>query len=255
MIWAVVGVPARVGAGGRARRDRVTIAEAGPPAGPPFLAAVRRISLREEIVEALGDDLVTGRLTAGASLTVNETARRFGVSATPVREALIHLAAQGLLEGGHHRGFQVATFAWSDYIEILECRRLVQVPLIRRIARELPEDRVPWLRAVADRMDAAGWSGDVTETATLDRQFWGELDRWCGNRRSADILAALRIQSWMFLAPYLRAAAEPVPGWRRYRELADRIAAREAEAAQELVRDHSTAGRLIAERVAESARP
>ncbi|NUU24468.1 MAG: GntR family transcriptional regulator, partial [Streptomycetaceae bacterium] len=73
-----------------------------------FAGAVRRISLREEIAEALSDDLVTGRLAAGASLTVNDTARRFGVSATPVREALIHLAAHGLLIGGHHRGFQVA---------------------------------------------------------------------------------------------------------------------------------------------------
>ncbi|WP_406284243.1 GntR family transcriptional regulator [Embleya sp. NBC_00896] len=209
-------------------------------------APLRRISLRQEIADVLSDDLVTGRLPAGTSLTVNETAQRFGVSATPVREALIQLAAHGLLLGGHHRGFQVCSFTWTDFSEIVESRRLLGVPLIGRVARTAPDEAMPTLRLLGDRLDGARWNGDVSDVALLDRRFFGELGRWSGNRRLSDVLAVMRVQGWMYIVPYLRDAAETSSGWGRYRELADRVALRDAEGAMELMRDYTSSGRRIA---------
>lgn len=215
-------------------------------------APLRRTSLRQEIAEVLSDDLVTGRLAAGTSLTVNETAQRFGVSATPVREALIQLAAQGLLLGGHHRGFQVCTFTWTDFAEIVESRRLLGVPLIGRVARTAPEEAMPTLRVLGDRLDGARWNGDVSEVALLDRRFFGELGRWSGNRRLADVLAVLRVQAWMYIVPYLREAPPTESGWGRYRELADRVARRDAEGAMALMRDYTSVGRRLARELADA---
>ncbi|MFF7250582.1 GntR family transcriptional regulator [Embleya sp. NPDC008237] len=215
-------------------------------------APLRRTSLRQEIAEVLSDDLVTGRLAAGTSLTVNETAQRFGVSATPVREALIQLAAQGLLLGGHHRGFQVCTFTWTDFAEIVESRRLLGVPLIGRVARTAPEEAMPALCALGDRLDAARWNGDVSEVALLDRRFFAELGRWSGNRRLADVLAVLRVQAWMYIVPYLRDAPPTASGWGRYRELADKVARRDAEAAMALMRDYTSVGRRLARELADA---
>ncbi|MCF2526668.1 GntR family transcriptional regulator [Yinghuangia soli] len=217
--------------------------------GISFAGAVRRISLREEIAEALSDDLVTGRLPAGASLTANDAARRFGVSATPVREALIHLAAHGLFTGGHHRGFQVARYGWADFAEIVEARKLLSVPLVGRIARTLPDEAGPGLARLADRLDAVRWYGDTTETALIDRQFFGELGRLSGNERLAGVLRLLRVQTWMFLGPYLRAAQGPTDAWRRHRELVDRMTAHDAEGAQALMRDCIAAQRPFARRL------
>ena len=216
---------------------------ADPLGEPP---ALRRVSLRQEIAEALSDDLVTGRLPAGTSLTVNETAQRFGVSATPVREALIQLAAHDLLSGGHHRGFQVSRFTWADFTEIVESRRLLGVPLIGRVARTAPEEALPGLCALGDRLDAARWNGDVAEVALTDRRFFGELGRWSGNRRLAEVLATLRVQAWMYIVPFLRAAPATMSGWGRYRELADRVARRDAEGAMALMRDYIATGRRLA---------
>nr|WP_237535430.1 GntR family transcriptional regulator [Streptomyces sp. SID3343] len=206
--------------------------------------------MRQEIADVLSDDLVTGRLPAGTSLTVNETAQRFGVSATPVREALIQLAAHGLLQGGHHRGFQVCRFTWTDFAEIVESRRLLGVPLIGRVARTAPDEAMASLRTLGDRLDAARWNGDVSDVALLDRRYFGELGRWSGNGRLADVLAVLRVQSWMFIVPHLRDAPPTTSGWGRYRELADRVARRDAEGSMALMRDYTAAGRRIAQQFA-----
>ena len=87
------------------------------PGGPGGLGGgqVRRSSLRQQIADALRDEVLTGRLSAGRHFTVKEIAETYGVSATPVREALVDLAAQGLLELEQHRGFQVRRFTAADY--------------------------------------------------------------------------------------------------------------------------------------------
>lgn len=224
-------------------------AESNVFTGISFVGAVRRISLREEIAEALSDDLVTGRLPAGASLTVGDTARRFGVSATPVREALIHLAAHGLFAGGHHRGFQVARYTWTDFTEMVEARKLIGVPLVGRIARTFPDDLAPELIRLAERLDAVRWYGDTTAAALIDRQFFGELGRLSGNERLSGMLRLIRVQSWMYLGPYLRAAQGPTDAWRRHRELVDRLVARDAEGAQAVMRDAVAALRPFARRL------
>jgi DNA-binding GntR family transcriptional regulator len=73
----------------------------------PAIAGGRR-TLAEELRLQLADDIVRGLLTPGADLDESELARRFGVSRTPVREAIRQLAASGLVEVRAHRGAVVA---------------------------------------------------------------------------------------------------------------------------------------------------
>jgi DNA-binding GntR family transcriptional regulator len=244
------GMPAGAGASAAGWKETdVQPAESNVFTGISFAGVVRRISLREEIAEALSDDLVAGRLRPGASLTVNDAARRFGVSATPVREALIHLAAHGLLTGGHHRGFQVARYTWTDFTEMVEARKLISVPLVGRIARTFPEELGPGLMRLAERLDSARWHGEFAETASLDRQFYGDLGRLCGNARLESTLRLLRVQTWMYLGPYMRAAQTPVDAWRRHRELVRRLVARDPEGAQAVMRDNLAVLRPFARRL------
>ena len=71
---------------------------------------IKRSTLRAQIAAALRDEILAGRLPAGSHFTVKEIAEQYGVSATPVREALVDLAAQGLLDVEQHRGFRVHEF-------------------------------------------------------------------------------------------------------------------------------------------------
>src|SRR5262245_58256401 len=65
-------------------------------------------TLADELRLALADDIVRGLITPGAALDETELARRFGVSRTPVREAIRQLDASGLIEVRAHRGAVVA---------------------------------------------------------------------------------------------------------------------------------------------------
>src|SRR5437660_3770054 len=107
---------------------------------------VRRSSLRQQIADALRDEVLTGRLQAGRHFTVKEIADTYGVSATPVREALVDLAAQGLLELEQHRGFQVRRFTAADFRSLTEARVLVAEAGFHHLAErgwtELPTEAV-----------------------------------------------------------------------------------------------------------------
>ena len=96
---------------------------------------VRRSSLRQQIADALRDEVLTGRLQAGRHFTVKEIAELYGVSATPVREALVDLAAQGLLEVEQHRGFQVRRFTAADFRSLTEARAFVVEAAFRHDGR------------------------------------------------------------------------------------------------------------------------
>ncbi|QHF97965.1 GntR family transcriptional regulator [Streptomyces sp. NHF165] len=92
---------------------------------------IRRSTLRSQIASALRDEILAGRLATGRPFTVKEIAEQYGVSATPVREALVDLAAQGLLDIEQHRGFRVREYTLQDYREMCDARRLVVDSLFR----------------------------------------------------------------------------------------------------------------------------
>lgn len=93
--------------------------------------AVTRSTLRQQIADALRDEVLAGRLRPGQAFTVKEIAEQYGVSATPVREALVDLSAQGLLEADQHRGFRVHEYSPDDYRGMIEARSLVTDGMFR----------------------------------------------------------------------------------------------------------------------------
>src|SRR5882724_8272824 len=85
----------------------MTVATGIAIAEAPVAGGSRR-TLADELRLALADDIVRGLLEPGGALDETELARRFGVSRTPVREAIRQLAASGLVEVRAHRGAVVA---------------------------------------------------------------------------------------------------------------------------------------------------
>ncbi|MFF9314933.1 GntR family transcriptional regulator [Streptomyces sp. NPDC014748] len=104
--------------------------------------AVTRSTLRQQIADALRDEVLAGRLQPGQEFTVKEIAEQYGVSATPVREALVDLSAQGLLEADQHRGFRVHEYSSADFVEMIEARGLVVDGMFRSLVERF-EDTSP----------------------------------------------------------------------------------------------------------------
>ncbi|WP_063782992.1 GntR family transcriptional regulator [Streptomyces sp. XY431] len=204
---------------------------------------IQRNSLREQIAGALREEMMAGRLAAGRNFTVKEIAELYGVSATPAREALVDLAAQGLLRAEHHRGFTVPEFGWDDFREIFESRVLITDSYFRRLAVNPgpPDDsRLPSLRRRADAAVRAARSGNLDVMVGCDRRFWQEVAGLLGNRRIADYLDWLRVQSWMFAARYLRSMPQ-LDGvcWDSHLDLVDAIEARDVSRVHRIVCEYN----------------
>ncbi|WP_406201407.1 GntR family transcriptional regulator [Kitasatospora sp. NBC_01560] len=205
---------------------------------------IHRNSLREQIAGALREEMMAGRLAAGRNFTVKEIADLYGVSATPAREALVDLGAQGLLRAEHHRGFTVPEFGWGDFLEIFESRVLLTDSYFRQLAvRPVPPDaatRLPSLRRRADAAVRAAHAGNLDVMVGCDRRFWQEMAGLFGNRRIGEYLDWLRVQSWMFAAPYLRAMPK-LAGvcWDRHVDLVDTVEARDLRGAHRIVCEYN----------------
>jgi DNA-binding GntR family transcriptional regulator len=218
---------------------------------------IQRNSLREQIAGALREELMAGRLAAGSNFTVKEIAELYGVSATPAREALVDLAAQGLLRAEHHRGFTVPEFGWDDFLEIFEARAMLTDSAFRQLAlRPTGYDwsRLGSLRRRAEAAARAARAGQLDVMVGCDRRFWQEVTAFLENRRIADYLDWLRVQSWMFAARYLRARDE-LAGvcWTRHTELVERIADQDLAGAHRMMNDYNLfTVRLLAELAGES---
>src|SRR5215469_11841442 len=107
------------------------------PTAASMLAPLDRSSLREQVQVVLRTSITTGELEPGQLYSVGDFAERLEVSATPVREALVNLAHDGLVEIVRNRGFLVPELSDHDLDEILQLRLFLEVPAVEQVAGRL----------------------------------------------------------------------------------------------------------------------
>lgn len=146
----------------------------------------------DRVREVLEREIVGGRLLPGARLEEPALARRFGVSRTPIREALHQLAAIGLIEMRRARSPVVAAFTVQDLLDAFEVMAQLEALCGRLAARRATEaDRTALRRSHAAASEAAH-SGDVDEYYRCDVAFHDALYRAAHNGVLEDQLRALR---------------------------------------------------------------
>ncbi|MGW6454765.1 GntR family transcriptional regulator [Streptomyces sp. NPDC055078] len=180
-----------------------------PGTGPRSAStAVTRSTLRQQIADALRDEVLAGRLLPGEEFTVKQIAEQYGVSATPVREALVDLSAQGLLDSDQHRGFRVHEFSIGDYRDMVGARSLVMDGIIRHAERtgrtRVRPKAVLSVRRRAEEAARAAACGELDIHIGYDLRFWHELGSIVANTYISRFLHHLRVQSWVFAVPHLR---------------------------------------------------
>ncbi|MEW2412549.1 GntR family transcriptional regulator [Streptomyces sp. NPDC046866] len=206
----------------------------------PGSAAVTRNTLRQQIADALRDEVLAGRLPPGTEFTVKQIAEQYEVSATPVREALVDLSAQGLLESVQHRGFRVRVYTLDDFRGMIEARTLVVDGIFRRLVERgtAPgsSDLLVSVRRRAEEAGRAAQSGSLEVLIGYDLRFWRELSGLVGNTYISDFLHRIRVQCWAFTVPYLKAAADLHAAlWSGHGELIDAVARADADEVRRLV--------------------
>ncbi|PGH47963.1 hypothetical protein CRI70_25665, partial [Streptomyces sp. Ru87] len=168
--------------------------EPGPYDGPGPAAPrrmPRRHSVRAQILDALRTALADGELAPGEVYSAPALAERFGVSPTPVREAMQQLASEGAVETVPNRGFRVARRSARDLAELAEVRALLEIPVLLRLAQGGQPEQWDELRPYAAATVAAAARGDRAGYAEADRAFHQALLTLSGNRQLALVGDAL----------------------------------------------------------------
>lgn len=215
----------------------------------PGSGAVTRNTLRHQIADALRDEVLAARLAPGTEFTVKQIAEKYEVSATPVREALVDLSAQGLLESVQHRGFRVPTYSVEDYRGMVEARVLVVDGIFRRLVERGTAvgsaELLVSLRRRAEEARRAAQSGSLEVLIGYDLRFWRELSGLVGNAYVTEFLHRIRVQCWVFSVPHLRkaTAAEMRRAlWDGHGELVDAVTRNDAGEARRLVQAYNQHG-------------
>lgn len=164
----------------------------------------RRYAVRGEqtprLREALEEDIVAGRLRPGQRLDEVSLAERFGVSRTPIREALIQLSASGLVEMRPRRGAYVALLGPRELVESFELMAEIEASCARLAAQRLgPADRLAIREAHVACCEAVA-AGDDDAYYPANARFHAAIYTATGNR----VLRAEAIRLQTALQPYRR---------------------------------------------------
>lgn len=139
--------------------------------------------------ERLREGIVAGELKLGQQVSEAQLAARMGISKTPIREALVRLKMEGLVEIQPQRGTFVFRLTPEQVGQLCRYRAMIEVAALREAYATHRKELLQGLKRLVAEMEVAERSGDMAPLSRLDMNFHFELLACCPN-------------------PYLRAAYE-----------------------------------------------
>ncbi|KUF18040.1 MULTISPECIES: GntR family transcriptional regulator [Streptomyces] len=197
-----------------------------------------RERLRDQVAHALRAALISGELQPGQVYSAPGLAEDFGISATPVREAMLDLAREGLVEPVRNKGFRVTEVDERDLDQYSEIRMLIEVPMVGRITRSAAREDLQALRPVAEEIVRAAREHDLIGYLEADRRFHLSLLALGGNDRLVETVGDLRKRSRLYGLTALDESNRLIPSAEEHLELLDLMIAGEAKRAEKCMMRH-----------------
>lgn len=201
-----------------------------PREAAPKLSDHARDVIRNRIIE--------GDLPMGAVLRESELAALLGMSKIPVREALVQLECEGMIQMSPNRSHKVFDMTSDDIRDLGELREMLESEALRLAMQRDPEALAAALRAVVDQMREALAAQDGRSYKLLDNAFHHAIFAQCGNvyLEKTHHMLSFRIQALRNRLSRDMALNDRSLG--EHAALTDLVAASDSEAALELMRSH-----------------
>ncbi|MFG2602828.1 GntR family transcriptional regulator [Streptomyces sp. NPDC048514] len=198
----------------------------------------RRSSFRERVADALRAALIAGELRPGEVYSAPSLAARFGVSATPVREAMLDLAKEGLVDTVPNKGFRVTAVSDQQLDEYTHIRALVEIPTVAGLARTADRVSLEALRPAAREIVTAAVAGDLIAYVEADTRFHLGLLALAGNAHLVEVVADLRKRSRLYGLTALVEADRLLSSAQEHLELLDALLEQDETAVREIMTRH-----------------
>jgi DNA-binding GntR family transcriptional regulator len=201
-------------------------------------AGISRRYLHDEVADRIRELILDGELAPKARVNELELSHRFGISRTPLREAIKILATEGLLELLPNRGARVASLSEQEIDEVIEVVAGLEATAADLACRRITDKEVAMIADLTDVMLRAWEREDEEVYFRLNREIHEAIMRASRNAILGGIYANLagRIQKARYTA---HKTAEQ---WRRaaeeHKEMLVLLKARDGEALAVLMREH-----------------
>ena len=136
----------------------------------------RRPQLSEEVAGRVRHWIMTGEVHPGDFIRLDETAAALGVSVTPVREAMIQLRGEGMVDLVPHRGYVVSPLDRGDVEDIFWLQGQIAVQLVRRAVKRMSDADIDALADINDGLRAAIADSDTQRIEHLEFEFHRTLN-------------------------------------------------------------------------------
>ncbi len=143
-------------------------------------------SLSDRAYQVIKDLVLSGELKAGESISERSLATKFGLSRTPLREALRRLEQYGLVVSRPRSATQVASLAPAEAEDVSHVRAALEVAGVRLLIDRASDEDIDDLEALAGKCQTALDRGDIAETFERDSEFHIEIARRSKNRHLLD---------------------------------------------------------------------
>ena len=191
-----------------------------------------------QITTRIRDKILTGEYSPGSPLLQDSIAAEFGVSKIPVREALVRLRAEGLIDIHAHRGFQVRGLSAAEADEIFRLRLTLEPAAVAQGAKLAePADHDAAAGALR-RLNAAFAAKELADAGNLNSAFHLALIVPRAQPVTGEILNRLHTQSQRYIQIHLLAAGRIRRATREHNTLFAAWVAGRAQEARRLTQRH-----------------
>lgn len=201
----------------------------------PLDVPASRIDL---VLSEIRKAILTRRIKPGGQLVESELARAFGVSKTPVREALKILSSSGLVTFRPYKGASVRSVDKKYVRDVYDLRLMLEPEAVKRSAANIDSAAIDRAEDLLDRAQTAGENEDWAELSLLNRSFHAAVYADCGSELLIDVLDNLRDRAALISVAGWETSPTWEKEWSEHRTLLDTIRERKSEMAGELARKH-----------------
>lgn len=191
-----------------------------------------------EVVDALRDAITNGDFSPNQRLVEAELSEQFGVNRAYVRNALLQLASEGLVERIPNRGARVRAVSLAEAIEITEVRMALEGLCAAKAAEHATDDDRRDLREIGARMRDAVAGGDMFGYSDLNKRLHERILAISGQQTARGVLARLRGQDVRRQFRLAMHPGRPATSLPQHLEIVEAVCAGDPVAAETAMRAH-----------------
>jgi DNA-binding GntR family transcriptional regulator len=175
-----------------------------PRVGDPRTSEPLVQSMTSQLIVRMRERILTGKYAPGAALRQDVIAGEFGTSKIPVREALVQLKSEGLVDIFPNRGFQVRPLCSAELDEVFDLRLRIEPAAVAEGARLAAEADLASAQSALDALNEALARGEFTSSGRLNREFHLTLVVPRRQPVAAEILGRLHTLAQRYVQAHLR---------------------------------------------------